>query len=77
LKSAIAELFRNVPANIYELRLALAGLPKDMKVKADPETGVSEKTVDELIARTNWPAGMVVTAPRKLQPPSIAAISRS
>jgi hypothetical protein len=71
------ELFRNVPANIYELRLALAGLPKDMKVKADPETGVSEKTVDELIARTNWPAGMVVTAPRKLQPRSVVKISKT
>src|SRR5262245_42648715 len=36
------ELFRNVPANIHELRLALAGLPKDMKVKAHSDTGVSE-----------------------------------
>jgi hypothetical protein len=34
------ELFRNVPANIHELRLALAGLPQDMKVLADSETGV-------------------------------------
>ena len=33
------ELFRNVPANVYELRLALAGLPQDMKVLADSETG--------------------------------------
>ena len=71
------ELFRNVPANIHELRLALAGLPKDMKVKAHPETGVSEKTVDELIARTDWPPGMVVTAPRKLQPRSVVKISKT
>jgi hypothetical protein len=71
------ELFRNVPANIHELRLALAGLPKDMKVKADPETGVSEKTVDELIARTNWPPAIVVTAPRKLQPRSVVKISKA
>jgi len=49
------ELFRNVPANIHELYLALAGLPKAMEVKADLETGVSEKTVDELLARTTWP----------------------
>lgn len=71
------ELFRNVPANIHELRLALAGLPKDMKVKADPETGVSEKTVDELIVRTSWPPGMVVTVPRKLQPRSVVKISKT
>src|SRR5262249_31460 len=60
------KLFRNVPANIHELYLALAGLPKDMKVKAEPETGVSEKTVGELRARTTWPPGLVVTSPREL-----------
>jgi hypothetical protein len=60
------ELFRNVPASIHELYLALAGLPKDMEVKADLETGVSEKTVDELRARTTWPRGLVITTPRKL-----------
>jgi len=32
------ELFRNVPANIHELRLALFGLPQDMKVLAESET---------------------------------------
>jgi hypothetical protein len=60
------KLFRNVLANIHELYLALAGLPKDMKVKAEPETGVSEKTVGELRARTTWPPGLVVTSPREL-----------
>ena len=48
----IEEVVRNVPANIHDLHLALAGLPNNMKVKAHPETGVSEKTVDELRART-------------------------
>ena len=37
------ELFRNAPANIHELRLALAGLPKDMEVKAEAETGVPKR----------------------------------
>jgi hypothetical protein len=60
------ELFRNVPANIHELYLALAGLPKDMEVKADAETGVPEKTVEELWARTTWPPGLVITTPRKV-----------
>jgi hypothetical protein len=71
------ELFRNVPANIHELRLALAGLPTDMEVKADAETGVSEKTVDELLARTTWPPGLVVTMPCKLRPRSVVKISRA
>ena len=71
------ELFRNVPANIHELCLALAGVPTDMEVKADAETGVSEKTVDELLARTTWPPGLVVTTPRKLRPRSVVKISRA
>jgi hypothetical protein len=71
------ELFRNVPANIHELRLALAGLPENMKIIADSETGVSEKTVEELRARTAWPPGLVITTPRKLRPKSVLKISRA
>jgi hypothetical protein len=71
------ELFRNVPANVYELRLALAGLPQDMKVLAEPETGVSESTVEELHARTTWPPDLVVTTPRKLHPKSVVKIFKA
>lgn len=71
------ELFRNVPANLPELHLALAGLPNDMKVKADPETGVFEKTVDELRARTIWQRGLALTTPRKLHPKSVVKISKA
>jgi hypothetical protein len=70
------ELFRNVPASIAELQLALAGLPNDMKVKADPETGVFENTVDELRARKTWSSGLVITTPRKLHPKSVVKISK-
>jgi hypothetical protein len=71
------ELFRNVPANIHELRLALAGLPQDMKVLAESETGVSENTVEELCARTTWRPDLTVTTPRKLQPKSVVKISKA
>jgi len=71
------ELFRNIPANIHELRLAMAGLPQDMKVLAESETGVSEGTVEELFARTTWPPDLVVTAPRKLHPKSVVKISKA
>ena len=70
------ELFRNVPANIHELRLALVGLPKDMTVKAHSDTGVSETTVDELRTRNTWPEGLVLTTPRELHPKSIVKISK-
>ena len=72
----IEELVRNVPTNIHDLHLALAGLPENMKVKAHSETGVSEKTVHELRARTTWRAGLMVTTPRKLKPKSVFKISR-
>jgi len=71
------ELFRNVPASICELQLALAGLPNDMKVKADPNTGVVENTVDELRARTTWPPGLVITTPRKLNLKSVVKIGKA
>jgi hypothetical protein len=71
------ELFRNVPANIHELRLALAGLPQDMKVLADSETGVSENSIEALCARTTWPSDLVVTTPRKLHPKSVVKISKA
>jgi hypothetical protein len=70
------ELIRNVPANIHELRLALAGLPNDMKVIAHPKTSVLEKTVEELRARTAWPPGLAITTPRKLDPRSVVKISK-
>src|SRR5262249_32965692 len=73
------KLFRNVPINIQELHLALAGLPKDMKVKANQEKGGSEKNVYELRARTTWTTGLVVTRPppRELRRKSFVKISKA
>jgi len=71
------ELFRNVPANIHELQLVLAGLPQDMKVLAAFDTGVSESTVEELLARTTWLSDLVITTPRKLQPKSVVKITKA
>jgi len=72
----IDELVQNIPANIHDLNLALAGLPESMKVKAHSETGVTEKTVHELRARTTWPAGLMITTPRKLKPKSVVKITK-
>ena len=71
------ELFRSVPANVHELRLALAGLPGEMKIVTDPETGIVENTVEELRQRTAWSPGRVVTTPRKLHPKSVVKISKA
>jgi len=52
------------PTNADELRQALFSLPGDMRVEADPETGISAKTVDELRTMTSWPPGLRVETPR-------------
>jgi hypothetical protein len=71
------EQFRNIPANVSELHLALAGLPKEMKVVASFESSISETTVDELLARTTWPPGLVVTTPSKPHPKSVVKITKA
>ena len=70
------EQFRNIPANVSELHLAIAGLPKDMKVVASFESNVSETTVEGLLARTTWPPGLLVTTPCKLHPKSVVKITK-
>jgi len=48
-----------------------------MKVLAAFDTGVSESTVEELLARTTWPSDLVITTPRKLQPKSVVKITKA
>jgi hypothetical protein len=38
-------------------------LSDDMKVEADEDTGLAEKTVGKLRARSTWPKGLVVITP--------------
>jgi hypothetical protein len=52
-------------------------LPDNMKVEADEDTGINEKTVGELRARTVWPRGLVVIIPRELYPEAVVKISKS
>jgi hypothetical protein len=47
-----------------------------MKVEADEDTGLAEKTVGELRARSTWPRGLVViTPPREAHPEAVLKIS--
>jgi hypothetical protein len=64
------------PNDIDGLRQALFGLPGDMKVEADADTGISAKTVDELRAMTSWPPGLRVDTPRERYPESTVRISK-
>jgi hypothetical protein len=64
--------------DIDRLRMVLDDerLTDDMKVEADEDTGVTEKTVGELRARTTWPRGLVVIIPREHHPEAVVKISK-
>jgi hypothetical protein len=69
---------RFLPTDIDGLRRIFDDerLSDDMKVEADQGTGLAEKTVGELRARTTWPRGLVViTPPREEYPEAVVKIS--
>ena len=55
---------RYKPKSIPALHLALGGLPGKMRVEADPDIGVSAKTVGELRKLAEWPENLAVTTPQ-------------
>jgi hypothetical protein len=63
---------RYTPEDMDGLRTVLGDerLTDEMKVEADEDTGVTEKTVGELRARTTWPGDLVVIIPREHLPGS-------
>jgi hypothetical protein len=66
---------RYKPKNIAALQVALAGLPDRMRVEADPDIGVSAKTVRELRNVTTWPESCVVATPQ--DPANAVRVSRA
>jgi hypothetical protein len=67
---------RLTPEDMQQLISALMGQPDERKVEADEDTGVTEKTVAELRARTTWPDGLVVTTPQEDYPEAVVKISK-
>jgi hypothetical protein len=62
--------------DIPGLHQILQDQPGDRRVEADEDTGITEKTVDELRARTTWPGDLVVTVPRENYPEAVLKISK-
>ena len=63
--------------NIAALDIALAGLPDQTQVNAEPGIGVSAKTVGELRKLTAWPESLAITIPQgrhsiQVSKPSVA-----
>jgi len=67
---------RYKPKNIAALHLALGGLPDQMRVNADPEIGVSAKTVGELRKTITWPENLAITTPLDRHPGSFVMVSK-
>ena len=68
---------RYKPKSVDALRIALGGLQNKMRVEADPEVGVSAKTVGELCKLTAWPENLVVTTPPEANPESAVRVSKA
>ena len=64
------EHMRFKPKSTAALQLALGGLPNSMRVEADPDIGVSAKTVGELRKATTWPENLAIMTPQERGPES-------
>ena len=68
---------RYKPKSVAALHIALGGLPDKMRVNADPEVGVSAKTVGELRKSTDRPENLALTVPADRHPESAVAVSKA
>lgn len=64
------------PKSAAALEIALGGLPNSMGVEAEPDLGVSAKTVGELRKTKTWPENLAVTTPQERHPESVVKVSR-
>ena len=68
---------RYKPKSTAGLQLALGGLPNSMRVDADPDIGVSAKTVGELRKTATWPENLAIMTPQENYPGSAVKVSRA
>jgi hypothetical protein len=65
------------PKNVAALQVALAGLPDDMRVEADPQIKAPARTVGELRNVASWPENFVIATPAQSYPGSIVRVSKA
>jgi hypothetical protein len=63
--------------SIAALQVALGGLPDKMRVEADPDIGVSAKTVGELRKVKAWAENLAVTTPQERHSQSVVKVSKA
>jgi len=65
------------PKSIAALHIALGGLPDKMRVEAEPDVGVSAKSVGELRKMAAWPENLAVTTPQDHERENVVKISKA
>ena len=68
---------RYKPKSIAALHIALGGLPVKMRVEADPDIGVSAKSVGELRKVITWPENLVIITPQEQHRESAVKVSKA
>lgn len=68
---------RYKPKSIAALRIALGGLPAQMRVEVDSGIELSAKTVGELRKVTAWPENLAITTPQHRNADSLVRISKA
>jgi hypothetical protein len=68
---------RYKPKGIDALQIALGGLPDKMRVEANPDIGVSAKTVGELRKLAAWPENLAVLTPQDPDPENAVKVSKA
>jgi hypothetical protein len=63
--------------NIAALQMILDSWPDRMRVEADPDIGVSAKTVGELRKMTSWPENLAIATPPGGSPDEPIRVSRA
>ena len=67
---------RYKPKSLPALHIAVGGLPDKMRVEAEPNIGISAKTVGQLRKMTAWPENLAITIPQDRDSKSTVKISK-
>ena len=65
------------PKSVSALQIALGGLPKKMRVEADPDIHLSAKTVGELRKLDNWPENLALIVPEQYEAAGCVKIGKA
>jgi hypothetical protein len=65
------------PKSVGALQIALGGLPDKMRVEADPDIGISAKSVGELRKLAALPENLAVITPQGHDPENAVKVSKA